>query len=110
MADAYSVPRLDGVREVIREPLSFLVQHLRGTLGDNLKSITVVGSSLTDDFQPATSDINTVVLLDKHDIPVLNAIASLAGSLHRHRLSLPLLMTPPISGRDVFGVEFLDFN
>jgi len=112
MADIQSALRLDGVRETIREPLRILAERLAAQLGDNLKSISVVGSGLTDDFQPGTSDINTVVLLEADDSPALNAVASLVKPMSRYRLSPPLLMTSHYiaRSRDVFPVEFLDFQ
>jgi hypothetical protein len=112
MADTGSAPRFDGVREEIREPLGLLIERLRAGLRDNLKSVTVVGSSLTQDFQPKISDINTVVLLDTYNSPALSAVALLAPQMSRHKLSPPLLMTAFYieRSRDVFGVEFLDFQ
>jgi hypothetical protein len=112
MADTYPAPQLDTVRETVREPLRNLVHQLQTRLRDNLRGVSVVGSALTDDFQPDASDINTVVLLDRHDATTLNEVASLARPLSRQRLSPPLLMTPFYieRSRDVFGVEFLDFQ
>lgn len=77
MAETRTAPRLEGVREQIREPLRALVERLETALGDNLKSVSVVGSSLTQDFEPKLSDINTVVLLDADDIPALDAVERL---------------------------------
>jgi hypothetical protein len=112
MTDTDSPPRWEGIRTELREPLEVLVERLRASLGDNLGSVTVVGSSLTEDFQPRTSDINTVVVVEKQNIAGLNAIASLAKPMRKRRLSAPLLMTPFYieRSRDVFGVEFLDFQ
>ena len=112
VANTRTVPRLDNIREPIREPLRLLVERLEAGLGDNLKSVSVVGSSLTQDFEPKVSDINTVVLLDTYDMPALNVVAVLAPPLSRHKISPPLLVTPFYidRSRDVFGVEFLDFQ
>jgi hypothetical protein len=112
MVDAHSALRWDGIRDAIRDALGNLVQQLQTRLGGNLQSVVVVGSALTDDFRADASDINTVVLLDRHDIGTLNAVASLAKPLSRHRLAAPLLMTRLYieRSRDVFGVEFLDFQ
>jgi hypothetical protein len=112
MDDLHSAPRWDAVRDEIREPLRFLLERLRAALGDNLRSLTVVGSSLTEDFRPGASDINTVAVLDRYDVAALAALASLVRALSRRRLSPPLLMTPSYIERshDVFGVEFLDFQ
>jgi hypothetical protein len=112
MAETRTAPRLDGVRAEIREALRLLVERLEAALGDNLKSISVVGSALTQDFEPKSSDVNTVVLLETHDIPALNAVALLAPRMSRYKISPPLLLTPFYIERscDVFGVEFLDFQ
>lgn len=112
MADVYRVPRWNGVRETIRDPLQSLVQQLQMHLGENLLGVTVVGSALTDDFRPGASDINTVALLERHDSASLNAVASIMRPLSRRDLSPPLLVTPWYieRSRDVFGVEFLDFQ
>jgi hypothetical protein len=112
MTNIVSEPRLDGVREVIREPLRLLTDRLQVGLGSNLESITVVGSSLADDFRPGVSDINTVVVLREHGMGSLNLLASLAKPLRKGHLAPPLLITPSYieRSRDVFGIEFLDFQ
>ncbi len=112
MAEIRSALQQGGIREEIRTPLTLLVERLQARLGDNLRSVSVVGSSLTQDFQPKVSDINTVVVLDTCDLPALNAVALLAPQMKRYKLSPPLLMTPVYIRRscDVFGVEFLDFQ
>jgi hypothetical protein len=112
MVDTRMAPKLDAVRETTREPLALLVERLQAGLGDNLQSVSVVGSSLTEDFEPHTSDINTVVLVDAYDLLALNAVAALVPSMSRYQLAPPLLMTPVYidRSRDVFGVELLDFQ
>lgn len=112
MGNAQSTPRWDKIREPLREPLARLIEGLQAKLGHRIKSLTVVGSALTDDFREGISDINTVVMLDEHDMEALKTVASLTKSMRRSRLSAPLLMTPSYieRSRDVFGVEFLDFQ
>lgn len=104
--------RLDTLPELIREPLKLLADRLGAGLGDNLQSITVVGSSLTPDYKPGRSDINTVVVLTQQALDSLSAIAGLAKPMSKKKISAPLLMTPGYIERslDVFGVEFLDFQ
>jgi hypothetical protein len=98
--------------EHIREPLRVFAEKLIAGLGDNLLSITVVGSSLTEDFKPGQSDINTVVVLDKYSPGCLDSIAGMAKPMSKKKISVPLLMTPAYIERslDVFGIEFLDFQ
>ena len=98
--------------EHIRETVNDFTEKLLSALGDNLKSVTIVGSSLTNDFVPGQSDINSVLVLDKQTLAPLNAIASLAKPMSRKKISAPLLMTHSYieRSRDVFGVEFLDLQ
>lgn len=104
--------KLGALDVLIREPVYSLAEKLAARLGDNLQSITVVGSSLTRDFRAGHSDINTVVLIREQTLACLNAVASLAKPMSRKRISPPLLMTSPYieRSRDVFGVELLDFQ
>lgn len=104
--------RLDGLPEGICEPLRFLFEQLRTTLIDNLSGITVVGSALTADYRPGVSDINTIILLERHRTGALASVAALAKLGRKKHLSPPLMMTTSYieRSRDVFGVEFLDFQ
>ena len=96
----------------IRDSVQDFTERVSAALGNNLQSLTVVGSSLTADFKPGQSDINTVLVLGRQNLDALNAIASLARPMSKKKISPPLLMTPSYIERssDVFGVEFLDFQ
>jgi len=104
--------KIDALNIQIRDSIKDFAERLLTALGDNLKSITVVGSSLTEDFRPGQSDINTVLVLEKQNTESLNTVASLAKPMSRKKVSPPLLMTQSYIERsqDVFGVEFLDFQ
>jgi hypothetical protein len=112
MTEPHSDLKTDGLPPAVHEPLKLLTAHLEASLADNLGSITVVGSALTDDFRAGASDINTVVVLRRHATAALSAIASMAKPLRKQKVSPPLLMTAAYvdRSRDVFGVEFLDFQ
>jgi hypothetical protein len=104
--------KVDALHVQVRDFVTDFAERLLAALGDNLQSITVVGSSLTEDFRPGQSDINTVLVLGGQTLASLNAVASLAKPMSRKKISLPLLMTQSYieRSRDVFGVEFLDFQ
>jgi hypothetical protein len=112
MAENKNDVKIDALHMHIRDSVKDFAERLLTALGDNLQSITVVGSSLTDDFRPGQSDINTVLVLDRQNLSSLNAMASLAKPMSRKKISPPLLMTQSYieRSRDVFGVEFLDFQ
>lgn len=100
------------LRQDIRAPVEFLVTRLREDLGDNLQSLCVIGSALTDDFDPQHSDINSVLTVRRRTHPLLRRLAGYGSKMGKMKLRAPLLMTPEYiqQSRDVFGVEFLDFQ
>ncbi len=104
--------KVDALRDEIREPVKTFAEKLTAALGDNLQSITIIGSSLTKDFSPGQSDINTVLVLGRQTLDSLKSIAGMAKSMSKKKLAVPLLMTPDYieRSRDVFGIEFLDFQ
>jgi hypothetical protein len=79
---------------------------------DNIHSITITGSSLTDDFDHEKSDVNSVLVLDKMDLEFLEVLASLGKTYGKKRISAPLIMTPEyiMHSLDVFPVEFLNIK
>jgi len=105
-------PRFDTLPTEIRDSVHAFADRVAAALGDNLQSITVVGSSLTADFRAGKSDINTVLVLGEQTLGALNAVAALAKPMSKKNISPPLLMTSSYIERssDVFGVEFLDFQ
>ena len=112
MAEKKSELKINALPIQIRETVWPFADKFIAVLGENLQSITVVGSSLTIDFRPGLSDINTVLVLKSHTLDSLKSIASNAKSMNRKKISPPLLMTPSYIERslDVFGIELLDFQ
>jgi len=104
--------KLDALDVAVRDSVNAFAEKLAAGLGNNLQSITIVGSSLTQDFRAGHSDINTVLVVGEQTVAALNAIASLARPMSRKKISPPLLMTSSYieRSRDVFGVELLDFQ
>ena len=75
---------------------------------DIIHSIHIVGSALTPDYDPKTSDINSVIVLDKMDLNYLEDLAPLGKKFGKKRIAAPLIMTPEYirNSLDVFPIEF----
>ncbi len=112
MAEDKKNLKLDILNMQIRDSVKNFSEKLMAELRDNLQSITVVGSSLTKDFRPGQSDINTVLILGEQTLDSLRRIAGLAKPMSKRKISPPLLMTASYIERslDVFGIEFLEFQ
>ena len=79
---------------------------------DLIHSVHIVGSALTQDFDPGTSDINSVVVLCIMDLKFLEFLAPLGKKYGRKRIAAPLIMTPEYIDKslDVFPIEFFNIQ
>lgn len=104
--------RLDAVRAEVRPAVQSFAEKLTEDVGDNMLSLSVVGSALTEDFDPRRSDINTVLLVKRRSHELLVLLAGYGRSMGKRKLRAPLLMTDEYvqQSLDVFAVEFLDFQ
>ena len=79
---------------------------------DLIHSIHIVGSALTQDFDPKISDINSVVVLHKMDLKFLEFLAPQGKKYGKKRIAAPLIMTPEYieNSLDVFPLEFFNIK
>ncbi|MBN1436671.1 MAG: hypothetical protein JW936_06330 [Sedimentisphaerales bacterium] len=112
MPPSKSIIKLEHLKPEIKSAVQTLAQKLIGDLDDNLLSLTVVGSALTDDFHLKYSDINTVLVTKHRSHELLHIIADYGAAMGKLKLRAPLLMTAEYiqSSLDVFAVELLDFQ
>jgi hypothetical protein len=112
MTEKTNNPDFGSLRAEISDSVKLFSEKVRSSFGDDLQSITIFGSSLTEDFRPGQSDINTVLVLGRETLGSLDTLAGMAKAMHKKAIAVPLLMTPEYieSSRDVFGIEFLDFQ
>ena len=87
MAVDNNEPNLAQLRSEIHETVRSFAEQLTEKLGENLKSITIVGSSLTGDFVPGKSDINSVLVLAKQDLGSLNSLSGMAEPMRKKNLT-----------------------
>ena len=80
--------------------------------GDNVHSVYLIGSALTTDFNPSHSDINSILMLLKMDLKLLERLAPLGKKYGKKGIAAPLIMTPAYVEKslDVFPIEFLNIK
>jgi len=87
-------------------------QEILDKYPENIHSIYVTGTAITDDFDIKRSDINSIFILKDMDLKFLKLLAPLGNKYSRHKVAAPLIMTPDYiqTSLDVFPVEFLNFK
>ena len=100
------------VDETVKNRFDPFLAEVKACAGGNLHSIYLTGSALTTDFDPDHSDINSVVMLDKMDLKLLEQLAPLGKKYGKKGIAAPLIMTPGYVEKslDVFPIEFLNLQ
>jgi hypothetical protein len=78
---------------------------------DLVRALHVIGSAVTDDFEPDRSDINAMVVLAEMDLDLLDFLSELCRRMRRSRIR-PTVMTPRYirQWQDASPVELLDLK
>ncbi len=103
---------LDKLNEEISKAVRPFFEEVLVGYRENVHSIHVAGSAVTPDFNPKTSDINSIFVLNEMDIKFLEVIAPRGKKYRKQRIAAPLIMTPSYIKKslDVFPLEFLNFK
>jgi hypothetical protein len=88
--------------------LEFVLAHQQ----EKIHSVYIVGSALTADYDPKSSDINSVIVLHKMDFKFLELLAPVGKKFGKKQVAAPLIMTPAYieDSQDVFPIEFLNIQ
>ncbi len=100
------------LNEQVKKRFNPFLEEVLNRHKDKLHSIHIIGSALTQDFDPKSSDINSVFVLHKMDLKFLENFAPLGKTYGKKRVSAPLIMTPDYikASLDVFPIEFLNIK
>lgn len=87
-------------------------KQVQDALGDELVSLTVYGSAATGDHDKRYSDINTLIVARKLDMPVLKSLAGAVSGWVKKGHPAPTLFTRERLNKslDVFPIEILDMK
>ena len=88
------------------------LEEILTAYSENVHSITITGTAITDDFDEKVSDVNSIVVLKRMDLGFLELLAPLGKKYGKQKMAAPLIMTPDYidTSLDVFPIEFLNIK
>lgn len=103
---------LEKIKPVARERIKPFLEEILSKHTEKIHSIHVTGTAVTDNFDPKTSDVNSIFVLKEMDLKFLELIAPMGRKYGKAKVAAPLIMTPEYikTSLDVFPVEFLNFR
>jgi predicted nucleotidyltransferase len=103
---------LEGLNPVVSDRIRPFIEDILKEYAENIHSIHIVGSAVTPDFKEKSSDINTVIILNKMSFDFIKFLAPLGKKYGKKKIAAPLIMTEEYiqNSLDVFPIEFHDFR
>lgn len=105
---------LDGVHPAAEARVRPFLEEMAEKFPELIRAMYVTGSAVTPDFNDATSDVNTFMVMERIplDMDFLSKLAPIGRKHSKRRVRAPLMMTPKDIERslDVFPVEFFDLK
>ena len=103
---------LDGLPADALPVIRDFADDVIGSAGNDLESIVLAGSIITQDYIPGISDINPVIVMKKLGQDFLDSLAGFGKKYGRKNVRAPLVITNEYLGRsvDVFPIEFLEIK
>jgi hypothetical protein len=103
---------LSGLRLFVADRVGPFFEQVLDQRRDLVLALHVIGSAVTDDFDPERSDINTMIVLEQMDLEFLDLLGSLCHEMRDKRIGSPTLMTPKYIEQwlDVSPIELLDLK
>ena len=104
--------KLKRLLPMVAQRIKPFIEEILSGYSENIHSIDIVGSAVTEDFNEKTSDINSIFALKEMDLKFIELIAPLGKRYRKKSIAVPLVMTPEYikHSLDVFPIEFLDFK
>jgi len=89
----------------------FVIQA-KTAFGDNLQSIILYGSILTENYNPISSDINLLIILDHADPERIIVLGKYTSKILQENNITPTIMSHNefISSADIFPMEYFDIR
>ena len=88
------------------------VMQAKTAFGDNLKSIILYGSILTENYNPLSSDINLLMILNQADPERIIVLGKYAAKTLQSNSITPTILSYNefISSADIFPMEYFDIK
>lgn len=103
---------LSGLRPAVAEKAALFFKDILKETPVTIHSLHLMGSALSEDFDPGRSDVNSIVVLQEMDLRFIEFLAPRGKRYRDKGIAAPLIMTPAYveQSLDTFPIEFLNIS
>ena len=96
----------------VNQIIEIFSKDVKTIFGDNVVSVILTGSAVTENYNPKVSDINFLVIIKKHDFDQLKMVRKFVRKWSRKKISVPLFLTEEYIQKslDSFPIEFFNMK
>lgn len=86
--------------------------EILSSFASHIKSIYIVGSAVTSDFDDKTSDVDSLIILKEKNLDIFDFIAPIGKKYGKKKIRAPIIMTSDYisSSLEVFPIQFLNMK
>jgi hypothetical protein len=79
---------------------------------NQIKSIYIIGSAVTNDFDTKTSDVDSLIVLKEKNLDIFDFITPIGKKYGKRKIRAPIIMTDEYirSSLEVFPIQFLNMQ
>jgi len=103
---------MSSIPSALHKTLQKFQEDVQSLFGQEVVSVIVYGSAVTDDYVPKKSDVNTLIVLSENGITNLQPVQKVIKGWHKRDLASPLFLTESYitASLDSFPIEFLNMQ
>ncbi|MFQ5964921.1 MAG: nucleotidyltransferase domain-containing protein [Candidatus Scalinduaceae bacterium] len=96
----------------VKERMEPFFNEILSSFGNHVKSIYIIGSAVTNDFDEKTSDVDSLIVLKEKNLDIFDFIAPIGKKYGKKKIRAPIIMTNDYirSSLEVFPIQFLNIK
>ena len=96
----------------IKNRVSPIFNEILSSFETNIKSIYIIGSAVTSDFDTKTSDVDSLIVMSEKDLGIFEFLAQIGKKYGKRKIRAPIIMTYGYlqSSLEVFPIQFLNMK
>ncbi len=96
----------------VSDRMGLFFREILSSYASQIKSIYVIGSAVTDDFDIKESDVDSLIVLKEKNLDIFDFIAPIGKKYGKRKIRAPIIMTDDYvrTSLEVFPIQFLNMQ
>lgn len=98
--------------EHLKDRMNSFFNEILSSFENNIKSIYLIGSAVTSDFDAKISDVDSLIIMKEKNLDIFEFVARIGNKYGKRKIRAPIIMTYEYlqSSLEVFPVQFLNMK